>query len=96
MTLSVNWRGDGRRVVALTAVAMSERNEAEQHETGQQPKPPILTRGMIMEFVWDAGCNYPIAIHVTEEGLYPSLQSLADHEDLPVRYLPTNEDFYPQ
>ena len=54
------------------------------------------TRGMIMEFVWDAGCNYPIAIHVTEEGLYPSLQSLADHEDLPVRYLPTNEDFYPQ
>jgi hypothetical protein len=51
---------------------------------------------MIMEFVWDAGCNYPIAIHVTEEGLYPSLQSLADHEDLPVRYLPTNEDFYPQ
>jgi len=74
----------------------SERYAAEQHETGQQPKPPILTRGMIMEFVWDAGCNYPIAIHVTEEGLYPSLQSLADHEDLPVRYLPTNEDFYPQ
>ena len=51
---------------------------------------------MIMEFVWGAGGNHPIAIHVTDEGLYPSLQSLADHEDLPVRYLPTNEDFYPQ
>ena len=49
-----------------------------------------------MEFVWDAGYNYPIAIHVTDEDLYPSLQSLADYEDLPVRYLPTNEDFYPQ
>jgi len=44
LRLGVNWRGDGRRVVALTAVAMSERNEAEQHETGQQPKPPILTK----------------------------------------------------
>ncbi len=79
------WGGYSLPIAALTAVAMSERCKAEHN-----------TRGMIMEFVWDAGCNYPIAIHVTEEGLYPSLQSLADHEDLPVRYLPTNEDFYPQ
>ena len=48
-----------------------------------------------MDFIWNA--NSPIAIHVTDAGETPvSLQSLANHYDLPVRYLPTNEDYYPQ
>ena len=47
-----------------------------------------------MDFIWSA--NSPIAIHVSDEGYYPQLQSFANHYDLPVRYLPTNEDFYPQ
>ena len=47
-----------------------------------------------MDFIWNE--NYPIAIHVSDEGLYPQLQSLANHHDLLVRYLPTNEDYYPQ
>ena len=47
-----------------------------------------------MDFVWTK--NFPIAIHVSDVGFYPQLQSLANHYDLPVRYLPTNEDYYPQ
>ena len=48
----------------------------------------------VMDFIWTE--NSPIAIHVSDEGYYPQLQSFANHYDLPVRYLPTNEDYYPQ
>jgi hypothetical protein len=48
-----------------------------------------------MDFIWNA--NYPIAIHVSNVGETPaSLQTLANYHELPVRYLPTNEDYYPQ
>jgi hypothetical protein len=49
-----------------------------------------------MDFIWNE--NYPIAIHVTDPQFTTreSLQELADHYDLPVRHLSTNEDFYPQ
>ena len=59
-------------------------------------KVTIITsrKALIMDFIWNE--NYPIAIHVSDEGLYPQLQSLANHHDLLVRYLPTNEDYYPQ
>ena len=54
----------------------------------------FFERFVIMDFIWTD--NSPIAIHVSDEGYYPQLQSFANHYDLPVRYLPTNEDFYPQ
>ena len=69
MTLSVNWCGDGRRVVALTAVAMSERNEAEQHskeESEMNPKVikvsnnlPCKKCGKVMMIPRDRGICIP-------------------------------------
>jgi hypothetical protein len=56
-----------------------------------------------MDYIWDAGYNYPISIHITSgDFTKSSLQSLSNAQDLPVRDFrgpngpDWSEDYYPQ